>query len=127
MSGGAWYDSGPEAVPMAEAARLLGVAPSDVVREEASIDTEDQARLVAPIVGGNEFFLVTSASHMPRAMALFRKRGLHPLAAPADYSIKGDMRISLGQFQPKAGNTQRAEEAAYEYLGLAWARIRGAI
>jgi uncharacterized SAM-binding protein YcdF (DUF218 family) len=127
VSGGPWYDAGPEAAPMAEVATLLGVAPSDVVREEASLDTEDQARLVAPIVGNGEFLLVTSASHTPRAMALFRKRGLHPIAAPADYDIKEPRTYSLNQLHPKAINVQRVEEAAYEYLGLAWARLRGAI
>jgi uncharacterized SAM-binding protein YcdF (DUF218 family) len=127
VSGGAWYDSEAEAVPMSEAATLLGVAPADIVREEMSRDTEDQARLVGPIVGRGEFFLVTSASHLPRAMALFRKKGLRPIAVGADYDIKGSLDVTFNAFQPKAGHIGRAEAAAYEYLGLAWARHRGAI
>ena len=127
VSGGAWYDSGPEAVPMAEVATILGVAQSDVVREDASLDTEDQARLVAPIVGGSRFFLVTSASHMPRAMALFGKRGLRAIPVAADCDTKGSREFSFSRLYPKADNVGRADKAIYEYLGLAWARMRGAI
>lgn len=126
-SGGAGFESGPEAVPMADVARMLGVAAEDVVLEQRSLDTEDQARYVSPIVGSSAFLLVTSASHMRRAMALFQKQGLHPIAAPADYDIKESAGFGPGQFHPKAENLRRAEEATYEYLGLAWARLRGAI
>lgn len=127
LSGGSWYGTGPEADVMAAAARLLGAEPSDLIREAASVDTEDQARLVAPIVGKDPFLLVTAASHIPRSMALFQKRGLHPIAAPADYDIKRSGAERFSSFQPKAANVSRVEEAAYEYLGLAWARLRGAI
>lgn len=127
VSGGSWYGFEAEAMRMARAAVILGVAPGDIVREDGSLDTEDQARLVAPIVGSSEFFLVTSASHIPRAMALFRKKGLRPIPSAADYGVKGSLDFTLFRLQPKAGNIGRAEDAAYEYLGLAWARLRGAI
>jgi len=72
---------------------------------------------------------VTSAFHMPRAVALFRKVGLRPVPAPADYEIKRSREtgITPETFQPHADNFKRTEKAAYEYLGLVWARLRGAI
>lgn len=127
VSGGAYYDSGPEAAPLAAAAEILGVPPHDIVRENASLDTEDQARKVGEIVGREEFLLVTSASHMPRAMALFQRRGLRPVPVAADYDIKFSPGVSPEQFHPHPENIRRANEAAYEYLGMAWARLRGSI
>lgn len=127
VSGGRDFDSGPEAEPIASVAQILGVSPSDLVIENESLDTEDQARRVEPIVGGSEFFLVTSASHMPRALALFHRRGMRPIPAPADYDLKGSGGFAPSQLYPQAGNIRRAEKAMYEYLGLVWARLRGAV
>ena len=127
VSGGKGFDSGPEAEPIARVAQILGVARSDLVIEDESLDTEDQVRRVEPIVGRSGFFLVTSASHIPRAVALFHRRGLHPIAAPADYELKGRGGFAPNQLYPQAENIRRAEKAIYEYLGLAWASLRGAI
>ena len=44
--------------------------------------------VVKEIVGKDKFILVTSASHMLRAMALFRKQGMEPIPAPTDYMVK---------------------------------------
>ena len=51
-------------------AQALGVAQQDMVLESESRDTEESAKAVAPIVQKDPFLLVTSASHMPRSMAM---------------------------------------------------------
>jgi uncharacterized SAM-binding protein YcdF (DUF218 family) len=127
VSGGVGFDSGPEARPMSEVAQLLGVPRADVVLEESSLDTEGQAREVASIVGDSEFFLVTSASHMPRAFALFQKQGLRPVAAAADYSVKESSGFGPSQLYPQAGHVHRAQRAVHEYLGLTWSWLRGTL
>jgi uncharacterized SAM-binding protein YcdF (DUF218 family) len=78
MSGGGRPGVSPESEVMAEAAESLGIDHQRILLESQSRDTETEAKLVRPLVGQDPFILVTAASHMPRAMALFRKQGMHP-------------------------------------------------
>ena len=129
LSGGALYDPVPEAEVFAEAALALGVKSQNLVLESLSKDTEEEAILIQKIVGNDPFALVTSASHMSRSMALFRKLGMRPIPAPTDYLLKefhgGE--ISPGMFLPRIKELQKMETAIYEYLGLSWAKLRNRI
>lgn len=127
LSGGGFYDPVPEADVMARIAALLGVNPQDITRESTSRDTADEAVLIAHLVGKQKFLLVTSAVHLPRAMALFKKQGLNPIPAPADYQIKEAREHDPGWFFPGAGALEQTKTAWHEYLGLAWAWLRGLI
>ncbi len=127
LSGGGGSDPVPESQAMARIALIMGVNPPDIIQESTSLDTEEQARLLKPMVGREKFFLVTSASHLPRAMALFRKQGLLPLAAPVGHLVWWAPQWSPGDCFPNSGGLQRLEVALHEYLGLAWARLRGVI
>lgn len=119
-------DARPETLTNHRFAVLFGVDPDDIIIESRSSDTKDQARLVAEIVGDVPMVLVTSASHMPRSMALFRKAGMQPIPAPTDYLIQpGSLRVL--SLVPSAGELYKSERAIYEYLGLIWARLRGQI
>ncbi|NQT55363.1 MAG: YdcF family protein, partial [Desulfobacteraceae bacterium] len=110
-----------------DVAVALGINDEDIVLESESMDTKDQARLIRKIVGENRFVLVTSASHMPRSMALFEKRGMRPIPAPIGHSIKERQKITPAMFFPSAGQIEKIERAFYEYLGLVWAKLRGQI
>jgi uncharacterized SAM-binding protein YcdF (DUF218 family) len=127
LSGGAVFDPVPEAEVMARIAGLLGVKPQDIILETDSRDTQDQANNIAAMMGRERFILVTSAVHMPRSMALFRKRGLEPIPAPVDFRVRDAQGPDPGRFFPSAASLGRVETAMHEYLGLAWARLRGAI
>jgi len=127
LSGGGVFDPVPEAEVMAQIAGLLGVKPQDISLETDSRDTADQAKIVAEMIGREKFILVTSAVHMPRSMALFRKRGLHPIPAPSDFRVRRTQRFDPGNFFPRASSLWQMETAVHEYLGLAWAWLRGAI
>ena len=52
------------------------------------------------MIGREKFILVTSAAHMPRSMALFRKRGLQPIPAPADFQVREAQGLTLAGFSP---------------------------
>ncbi len=127
LSGGGAFDPVPEADVMARIAVLLGVKPQDIMLERDSRDTEDEAVIVAEMVGARQIILVTSAAHMPRSVALFKKHGLQPIPAPADYQVKEAQGPNPSRFFPKAGYMEQAESAWHEYLGLVWARLRGSI
>jgi len=127
LSGGSVFEKISNAQVLADVAIAIGVKKEDLILEDVSKDTEDEARLIQEIVGQEQFILVTSASHMPRSMALFKKLGMNPIPAPTDYLVKESQEISPGMFYPSVNGLCKAERAFYEYLGLAWAKLRGVI
>jgi uncharacterized SAM-binding protein YcdF (DUF218 family) len=123
LSGGAVYDSSSEASTFAKVAEILNVNARDIVLDDLSRDTEEQAQNIRSIVGHDRFVLVTSAYHMPRSMAIFEKAGLNPIPAPTDHLVKGRQMKSPEDFYPSSMGLFKAEHAMHEYLGLLWLRM----
>lgn len=63
----------------ARVAESLGVPRSAIITLDSPKDTEEEAAAVKQAIGDAPFLLVTSASHLPRAMIFFERVGLHPL------------------------------------------------
>lgn len=127
LSGGRGFDPVPNAEVMARVAREIGIDEGDIILETSSKDTREEARFIEPVVGSDPFVMVTSASHMPRAMALFEKLEMNPIPAPTGHRVKRSQGLAPGFFFPGAGNLHNSQKALYEYLGTAWARLRGQI
>ena len=117
----------PVAEIMAKMAIEFGVKPAEIIIESKSTDTKDHPLYMKTLIGRDKFILVTSASHLPRAMALFTKAGMHPVAAPTDFMASSREALSPGVFFPCAESLQKSERAIHEYLGLAWAKLRSQI
>jgi uncharacterized SAM-binding protein YcdF (DUF218 family) len=96
-----------------------GIQPERVVLTSRVLSTEDEARAVSEIPGIHSILLVTSAFHMPRAVLLFRARGLHVSPFPTDERIFGRESLTPFAFMPAAGPLKDSEEAVLEYYGLA--------
>lgn len=112
---------------MAAALMAWGVPQDLLITEEQSRDTDDHVRYLGERLQGKTFLLITSATHMPRSMALFRHGGLDPIAAPArewELEVRGGGGGWRGLI-PNSGNFARVEAAAYEYMGLLWAKLSG--
>jgi uncharacterized SAM-binding protein YcdF (DUF218 family) len=127
LSGGKVFDPVPEARLMAKTAILLGVKPQDIGLESDSRDTAQEARNIAKMISKGKFILVTSAAHMPRALAMFKKVGLEPIPAPTNYLAREAQGYRPNEFLPRADSLEEAADAMHEYLGLAWAWLRGEI
>lgn len=127
LSGGREDDEFPHAEMMAKLARALGVRDEEIVVATGSRDTVGEARALKPVLGDAPFVLVTSASHMPRSMAIFRRVGLDPIPAPTAHHVKASGGMGPGTFFPGALAIRKTELAIHEYLGLVWAWIRGQI
>lgn len=106
----------------AQMAIALGVDPRDIILLETPQDTQEEAIASKKIVKDQPLILVTSASHMVRASALFRQVSIKVVPAPTDFQIKKS--DNLLQF-PSAQGLERSEAAFHEYLGLVWGRIKG--
>ncbi len=74
----------------ARVAESLGVPRSDIIVLDRPKDTEEEALAVKHAIGDAPFLLVTSASHLPRAMIFFRHAGLGS-ASRAGQSAGGDL------------------------------------
>jgi uncharacterized SAM-binding protein YcdF (DUF218 family) len=110
---------------LADVAHAQGVPREAIILEADSWTTEDQARLVAAIIGKEPFALVTSAYHMPRSLMLFRFAGLDPIPAPADY-LSRKITLDYSALVPQAGGLALTEIAVREYAAkwLLAAKIR---
>ena len=104
-------------------ALALGVDTKDIITNSQPKDTEEEALFVKSIVGDKKFILVTSATHMPRAMRLFQKLGLHPLPAPTQF-YKRENTIALYFKLPNAGTLETTRVALHEYLGMLWGILK---
>ena len=125
VSGGKLFGSKTSAAALASAARSLGVAEQDIVVEPRPVDTAQEAKFITQdIVGEQPFLLVTSTTHMPRSMTLFKAQGAHPIPAPADFLIKRGDNRSPGRFFPTADALLNTQRAFHEYLGLLWGKLR---
>jgi uncharacterized SAM-binding protein YcdF (DUF218 family) len=127
VSGGRVDGSISDAELMANLAKAMGVPHQDIVLEDQSWDTEDEARLLKSKVQSDTFILVTSASHMLRSMRLFESHGMHPIPAPTDYLVRDTETFSADSLFPEPSALLKATRFVYEYLGLAWLKLKGVI
>jgi len=112
-------DRAPVAWGYAEAALDFGVPETRLRVLDTPVDTAREAEAVRAALGdGARLVLVTSASHMPRAMAYFRRVGLDPVAAPTHRLTGRSAYDELADWLPAVDYLRMTERAWYEYLGL---------
>jgi uncharacterized SAM-binding protein YcdF (DUF218 family) len=118
----------PEAAVIAALLRDLGVAPDAIVLEEASATTRENAVNSAALWQQRGFrtgLLVTSASHMPRALAAFRKVGLDLAPVPVDRRAGLTPFRTVFDVLPDSGALHATTSVLKEWIGLAVYRWRG--
>jgi uncharacterized SAM-binding protein YcdF (DUF218 family) len=121
VSGPAVGNSPTHASVLARAAVSLGTDPQRIVQIDTALDTEDEAFAVRKIVGDEPVALVTSAWHMPRAAALFRKAGVNALPCPTDFLGKPNPGWRWNDVLFDSGSLDNSTLAVHERLGLLWA------
>ena len=124
VTGGIGYDPVANAKVVAETAISLGVPASRILVKDRPRDTLQEAEVLWPVLGGDEFILVTSAQHMPRAMSIFTGRGMRPIPAPTDYLIKQQAVAPPGTLFPSPGNQELAKRLLYEWIAGTWQKIK---
>ena len=110
---------------LGQVAQSLGVPPDQFVLDRTAWDTEQEAANLAGQIGKEPFFLVTSAFHLPRAVALFQRLGLHPIPAPAHHRTLDAPGVDLSAVFPRARALENVDAGVHEYLGTLWSRLRG--
>lgn len=116
ICGGNAGPGAPEAALIADYLVSRGVPRTRLLVEDKSLDTFENAtlgRALAKPSVEERWLLVTSAWHMPRAMAVFRAQGWDVIAAPAMWrQSKTGLRFNPG------GGLRLAGKALHEYMGL---------
>lgn len=108
----------------AHVAEGLGVPTSHIKIVANSKDTQQEAAAIKAMIGSARFLLVTSASHMPRAVDIFHASGLQPIPVPAN-QMAAVGSLNLEQILiPQSYWLTHSETAWYEYLGQAWWWLR---
>lgn len=105
----------------------LGVPHDRITAEEQSRNTIENAvfsRLLADPKPGQRWILVTSASHMPRAIGVFRAAGFDVEAYPVNWHTRG-RRDAAELFESFVGGLAMTDYAAHEWIGLAVYRLTG--
>ncbi len=104
----------------AEAMRMfltdLGVPAQAIVLEGESMNTIENIRQVRTLVKDGRIALVTSASHMPRAMRLARTAGLNVAAFPTNWLVLPDARLSWQDWVPALNGLAISSTALTEIL-----------
>jgi len=121
------FDQLPEAPFALKELEALGVAPDRITAEEQSRNTVENAvfsRLIANPKPGERWLLVTSAYHMPRAMAVFRAAGFPVEAYPVDWRTRGPVDLLRLSSSLSEGLT-RTDTAVHEWVGLVAYRLTG--
>lgn len=106
--------------------RDLGFEPERFLFEERSRNTFENAVLSHALVGGDDqrpWLLVTSAFHMPRSVAAFRKAGFDVVPHPVDFRARLPAATWL-EISP-AGRFDLFRTASKEFLGLVAYRLLG--
>ncbi len=131
ISGGTipWLGSElPEAGAMQTLLQEWGVPSASILLESASRNTHENAVLSQQVLqarGLQRVLLVTSALHMPRALATFQAAGIDALPVATDYTvINRDWRTVI-DFLPDADALSRTSDAIKEYIGVAYYRQQG--
>jgi len=121
LSGGnadPFTDYAPEAEVMARTLRTFGPTPGTIETEPHSQTTYENAVETKKLLGARvRIALVTSAIHMPRAMALFRQQGFEPTAFPCGY-LAGPRESGITEYLPDIQNLHHSTRAINEWVGL---------
>ena len=114
------FDEPPEAPFAVQEFEALGIPHERITAEEQSRNTIENAvfsRLLANPQPGERWLLVTSAYHMPRAIAVFRAAGFPVEAYPVDWRTRGPA-DALRPFRSLGDGLRRTDTAVREWVGL---------
>jgi uncharacterized SAM-binding protein YcdF (DUF218 family) len=129
--------SGTPADDMATLLTQFGVPKDALWLDRTSQNTYENAVNCAAILKQHRVksvILVTSAMHMPRAMAMFKAQGVDAIPAPADYGVTyagwdslvhGNVLDQIINLFPSAGSLSLTTNALKEYMGIGYYALRG--
>lgn len=117
-----------EAYYIAQLLMEWGVPQQDILFEEQSRNTYENALYVKPLLDSSNLsrvLLVTSATHMPRAYAVFSAQNIDVIAAPTDILMANNDNPDIFNWIPTADALSNTTSAIKEYMGWYYYRLKG--
>ena len=130
---GSIFGSGPKEAPeMKRWAHRLGIPEDAILTEEEARTTYENAIGTKQLLGPASILLVSSASHLPRATALFSKQGFRVTPVPCAYTSRNKPEDSWNEhemfdFLPNDRALQKSQDAIAEVVGFAVYWLTGKI
>ncbi len=125
--GGELFISGggrtPIAVTMKEMIERMGIGLDRITLETKSTNTYENLANLRDQLIDTPFILVTSATHLPRAMSVAEKLGLEAIPQPADFV--SSEHVGLRSFLPSTKAIQHWHVVLHEFVGLLYYKLRG--
>lgn len=125
VSGGG-YEKITNSALMYKTAISLGINKNRIVQNPNAMDTAQEAAFLASKLVDYNSALVTSVSHMPRAINLFNAQGVAAIPAATDYHNFAAYPW-YKQLIPNAKALLVVTQFAHEVVGDAWIKIRRTI
>lgn len=122
---------------MANLMALMGIPHDALWLQTQSQNTYEDALYSSAMLrekGIKRIILVTSAQHMPRAVALFQHQGLEVIPAPTDFNVtqadweelfEPNLAAQLIGLLPTADNLKMTTSSLKEYLGILIYHLQG--
>lgn len=132
-----WYgNDSSEAEDMATLMEIMGVSRENLLLESRSLTTYENAVYTKEILDRRnikKIILVTSAAHMPRSVAIFKKQGIDAIPAPTDFLVSDRNLIEnnistqsrIISLFPKPESLDRTTQVLKEYIGKYIYRLKG--
>jgi len=118
LSGSGFGDSKSHAQLLQTLATSFSIPEKRIIRLDETKDTHQEAQQMSALINGKKAALVTSATHMPRAMQLFQHYNTFPIPAPTLYLAKTNQHeLPAYYYIPSAYQAYKVEVAFHEYLG----------
>ena len=111
------------ALMLAKVAIALGVEQDDILLLETAKDTREEANQARQVVQNKNMALVTSASHMKRALAEFKRAGIDALPAPTNFMAQKEIHQPWIQYAPRAQYLEQFERFWHEFVGKNWQQL----
>ncbi len=116
------HDLTEHAVMQKKLAISLGVNEEDIILYLGTKDTQEEAKAGKKLLTNEAFILVTSASHMTRALNFFTNEGLHPIPAPTNHLSSITHPEYTNFFSSYA--LMKSRIVFHEVLGLVWQKLK---
>ena len=100
----------------AKIAKIANISNDQLIVNGKPKDTQEEATFSKSVIVNKPFVLLTSASHMPRAIKLFEHMGMRPIAAPTDFKGKDYSLFSALDIDA----FKKSQTAIHEFLGITW-------
>lgn len=105
-----------------------GVRPSDIILEGKSVNTYENAKFTTELLRrkypNQRLLLITSASHLPRAIACFEKQNLYLTPYGADYVSKKRKFLFI-HLIPSIHAFEHGQALIHEWIGFLSYKIMG--